>query len=317
MPTGPESSRLDGRVFNKGSKKRLRYTWQFKYDMTEKCDEAIHDSSQPSIKNATDYFQALYTHHDIAHKWISLYGKWNKEEHRARMVTYILGKDFASTTRQTRSPYHHMENLLYGEVLAKRNKGHRVSNTFIRLRALVLFQQLKEQEISVYAETVFKASNGWRSNFIKRRKLKYRKKKSGKKFSADKHLPQYLNFLQRLRFKLFVPLPGDTSESIWGRFPPSRRYNMDQVPLPFVVSQEFTFTLNEDCNVHITCPNEALRKRQWTMHIIVNAGKGVSRHAWVDLVTKGTGTRIKKEEKERYHPSVEMFWQKMPGLTVL
>ena len=97
VPTGPESSRLDGRVFNKGSKKRLRYTWQFKYDMTEKCDEAIHDSSQPSIKNATDYFQALYTHHDIAHKWISLYGKWNKEEHRARMVTYILGKDFAST----------------------------------------------------------------------------------------------------------------------------------------------------------------------------------------------------------------------------
>ena len=85
---------------------------------------------------------------------------------------------------------------------------------------------------------------------------------------------------------------------------------MDQVPLPFVVSQEFTFTLHEDNNVHITCHNEALRKRQWTMHIIVNAGEGDSRHAWVDLVSKGTGTLIKQEEKARYHPSVDMFWQK-------
>ena len=106
-----------------------------------------------------------------------------------------------------------------------------------------------------------------------------------------------------------VPREGDDSESIWGRFSPSKRYNMDQVPLPFVVSQEFTFTLHEDKNIHITCPNEALRKRQWTMHVIVNAGEGDTRHAWVDLVSKGTGTRIKAEEKARYSPQVEMFWQ--------
>ena len=83
---------------------------------------------------------------------------------------------------------------------------------------------------------------------------------------------------------------------------------MDQVPLPFVVSQEFTFTLEEDSNVHITCPSEALRKRQWTMHVVVNAGEGNDSHAWVDLVTKGTGTRTKAEEKARYHKGVDMFW---------
>ena len=176
VPIPSEQRRLDGRVFNKGSKKRLRYTMQFKFDMSEECDEAIHDASQPSIKNATDYFNILYASHDIAHKWIGLYGKWNKAEHRAKMINYILGKDFESSKKVTRSPYHHMENLLYGEVLAKRKKGHRVSNTFIRLRALVLFQQLQEQEIPIYKDTVFKASNGWRTNFIKRRKLKYRKK---------------------------------------------------------------------------------------------------------------------------------------------
>ena len=156
-PTPAISRRLDGRVLNKGSKKRLRYTMQFKYDMSEQCDEAIHDSSQPLIKNATNYFNAMYTSHDIAHKWICMYGKWNKAEHRARMINVILGKDFECSKKVTRSPFHHMDNLLYNEVLTKRVKSHRVSNTFICLRALVLFQQLKEQEIPVYKDTIFKA----------------------------------------------------------------------------------------------------------------------------------------------------------------
>lgn len=83
-------------------------------------------------------------------------------------------------------------------------------------------------------------------------------------------------------------MPEDTSESIYRDFPPYRRYNMDQVPIPFMVSQEFMFTLEEDSNVHITCPSEALRKRCWTMHVVVNAGEGDDSHAWVDLVTNGT-----------------------------
>ena len=90
------------------------------------------------------------------------------------MMNYILGKDFVSTKKQTRSPYYHMENVLYGEKLARQKKGHCVSNTFIRLRVLILFQQLKQQDVPVYKDAVLKVSDSWRSNFIKRRKLKYR-----------------------------------------------------------------------------------------------------------------------------------------------
>ena len=43
----------------------MRYTMQFKFDMTEKCDKIIHESSQPFIENATDYFNALYPSRDI------------------------------------------------------------------------------------------------------------------------------------------------------------------------------------------------------------------------------------------------------------
>ena len=109
----------------------------------------------------------------------------------------------------------------------------------------------------------------------------------------------------------FLPLTKRSQAMLCGAGPPpSHRYNMDQVPLPFVVSQDFTFTVENDTNIHITCPSESLRKRQWTMHVVTNVGDGDKRHAWVDLVTKGKGVRIKEAERQRYHPDVDMLWQK-------
>ena len=48
---------------------------------------------------------------------------------------------------------------------------------------------------------------------------------------------------------------------------------MNQVPLTFIVSQEDAFTMDGDNDVNIKCPQEALRKRQFTMHQVFNAGK--------------------------------------------
>ena len=281
-----------------------------KYDICEAAEDLINDTAYPEIRTPTDYFQMMHPSQEVAHKWIGLYGKWTKPDHRARMVQAILGNDFESIGKTTRSAYHKMENLLYNDIIDKRKKGHRVSNTFIRLRALQLHNELERTGDPIYTERPFKASNGWRTNFIKRRSLKYKKRKSGKKHSADDHLEQFLIFLSRVRFKLLSPIQDAISDPLWGRFPPANRYNMDQVPLPFVVSQEFTFTLKTDNNVHITCPSEALRKRQWTMHVVVNAGVGEAKAGWVDLISKGKGARIKKEEVTRYHQDVDMFWQK-------
>ena len=82
-------------------------------------------------------------------------------------------------------------------------------------------------------------------------------------------------------------LPQRTGENLmqytdkWGRFPPHLRYNMDQVPLPFVVNQETTYTLDSDNDVHIAGHGKGdLRKRQFTLHIYVNAGVG-KHQQWV------------------------------------
>ena len=91
-------------------------------------------------------------------------------------------------------------------------------------------------------------------------------------------MPKYLDFLKTSRFKLLIPRGEGSFDELFGRFPPGKHYNMDQVSLPFVVSQEFTFTVNEDVNIHLTCSSEALRIRKWTMHCIVNAGNGEGRH---------------------------------------
>ena len=95
-------------------------------------------------------------------------------------------------------------------------------------------------------------------------------------------------------------------ESIWGRFPPERRYNMDQVPLPFVNGQDDTFTMEDDEDVNMKCPKESLKKRQFTIHFVFNAGSGDQAHGWCDLVYRGTGKRI---EKELWDERVRVFWQ--------
>ena len=106
-----------------------------------------------------------------------------------------------------------------------------------------------------------------------------------KKKSANEHINEYLNFLSKLRFDLLSPTDWDpTCHPSWGRFRPEERYNMDQVPLPFVVNQDHTFTTQDDDHVHISAPSDSLRKRQFTMHVVMNSGKGDKRQSYVDVV---------------------------------
>ena len=85
---------------------------------------------------------------------------------------------------------------------------------------------------------------------------------------------------------------------------------MDQVPLPFVCGQDHTFCEGDDKDINIKCPSEQLRKRPFTMHVVVNAGIGNKKQGWVDLVAKGTGKRIRKCEKQSWDKKINMYWQK-------
>ena len=89
---------------------------------------------------------------------------------------------------------------------------------------------------------------------------------------------------------------------------------MDQVPLPFVVSQDTTFTTHTDTDVHIhrTGKGERLRKRQFTMHIYMNVGEGDKRDGYVELICLGKvidGARFSLAEQSAWDKDVKMYFQ--------
>jgi hypothetical protein len=114
---------------------------------------------------------------------------------------------------------------------------------------------------------------------IKHKNIKFRKRKCGKEQTVEECVADFEKFLTYVC--LFSVLPSreeDGAESrcpLWGRFPPERRYNMDQMHLPFVNGQDETFTTADDDCVNLKSPKEELRKRRLTMHLVFfNAGSG-------------------------------------------
>ena len=101
-------------------------------------------------------------------------------------------------------------------------------------------------------------------------------------------------------------------DGFYGRFSPERRYNMDPVPMPFIVDQGTTYTEGNDKHVHIRgTGSEGLTKRQYTIHIFVNAGLlHDSAYGYIDLVCRGTGKRILGVEKAAYNPKINVLCQK-------
>ena len=63
------------------------------------------------------------------------------------MVDEILGNFVASKAKHTRLPFHHMESLLYSEILARQKLGNGVSNTFIHIRSICLLKKLQEDDV--------------------------------------------------------------------------------------------------------------------------------------------------------------------------
>ena len=112
-----------------------------------------------------------------------------------------------------------------------------------------------------WESTNFKASFGWMRRFIATEKIKFRKRKCGKEKTAEECIQDFEEFMHKLRFDFLPPREDDGDDGrgpLWGRFPPERRYSMDQVPLSFVLSQDDIFTMDDDKDVNTKCPKEAL-----------------------------------------------------------
>ena len=118
-----------------------------------------------------------------------------------------------------------------------------------------------------------------------------------------------LEWLQRFREGLIKShKSGQNYDPKWGRFPPWLRFNVDQVPLPFVLDKKTTYELpigrNEKC--WIATPGSGLDKRQASLQLCFSPENNKVR---VYVIFRGTGKRIKAVEKKAYHESVDVYWQ--------
>ena len=105
--------------------------------------------------------------------------------------------------------------------------------------------------------TSFKSSCVWIGKFIKRKKIKFRRRKFGKEQTAEDCIGGFEEFLNKLKFDFLHPNEDNSSDGIiplWDVFHLEQRYNMDQVFLSFVNGQYYTLTVEYDSNVKIKCP---------------------------------------------------------------
>ena len=318
VAAAPPSKRHDNRKTNRGCAKRMRYSSRHNVDWVNEVDKAMNQD--PEILTFVAYCseQLLCSDQEVI-KLSNNYYSWRKRDVYRECLRDVLGLaknksgSLAKRSKATlKSLYHEIETALYSEFVNQRKKGRKVSSSWIRIYAMKIYNAKKLQYPRKWESTNFKASFGWMRRFIARKRIKFRKRKCGKEKTAEECVQDFEEFMYKLRFDFLPPREDDGDDGrdpLWGRFPPEKRYNMDQVPLPFVVSQNDTFTMDDDNDVNIKCPREALQKRQFTMHQVFNAGKGDKAHGWCELVCRGTGKRIAQAETDLYDEDIEVFWQ--------
>ena len=81
------------------------------------------------------------------------------------------------------SPFHQMESQLYTKIVQMRKESRKVSSTWIRINGRKLFNKIKEEHPNKWEGVDFHGSRGWADRFMRRKRIKYRKKKSGKEIT--------------------------------------------------------------------------------------------------------------------------------------
>ena len=79
-------------------------------------------------------------------------------------------------------------------------------------------------------------------------------------------------FYTFLRHEVLAPREGFHCPAFtvtWDRHLPERRHNMDQVTLHFALNMDSTYTTQDNEDAHVSCPNDAFRKRKFSFHIFV------------------------------------------------
>ena len=147
--------------------------------------------------------------------------------------------------------------------------------------------------------------------FLKGCKIKLRRVQRKKRFNKQTDTPALMKWHNSLREGLIntvANLPQYDPKR--GRFPPDKRFNVDQVPLPFAINRTTTY---EDTT---TKESRGIRRYESvTLEVDLKNGNALYRFSLLLLKTSvelqlylARGNRISEDEKVANHKSVDIYW---------
>lgn len=160
-------------------------------------------------------------------------------------------------------------NLVIAEFKMRRATGSKVSKLWFK-------KKMKSKIEMCYGKQEaeeFKASDNWFQRFKRRHNIALRRRTNKKKNSAEDGRETIQRFHRNLRKAVQSKRRRNDSvmDDKYERWLQKNRYNVDQVPLPFVIEQDKTYDFVRTKQVWVSQPSTGLDKRQATLQLCIRA----------------------------------------------
>ena len=291
----------------RGSEKRSARSFLFKRKVLRKLKE-YEDSRVPHpMKMAAARF-------GIHKSCVTLWKK--KAEYIFKQC--MNRKATAMTQRQPKrqsGKWKDVQRDLASWIRDNRKEGKSVSMLAVRLQCKKIFMQLRPDE---YQD--FKCSRHMLDNFLSRAGFAIRRRTNGKSQSVDARVNGIKRFHARLRMRLRTDQEKTGIFDVkWGAYRPANRYSIDQVPLPLCNPST---TIDEKGAKRVWIggtKNDDSQKRFCTLQVAVRLTnqkmlsdgsiKSGTAQPKLTFCFRGKGLRITQQEKEAWHPGVNVQFQ--------
>ena len=203
------------------------------------------------------------------------------------------------------SKHKQLHSILFTKFKEARSKGYCVDFNWLWSKARVTQREITGDPNATVRKHVV-------TSFLKQYNVRMRARQRCKKTAKQNFEPDLKKWHATTREKLVRTGRNDRYDEKWGRYQPKQRLNVDQSPLPFVVGTTRTYDhVDKDVNQHdhkvwISQPGSGLDKRQCTLQVCFRPSGEQPR---LGVIFRGTGKRISQDEKEAYHPDVDVYYQ--------
>ena len=194
--------------------------------------------------------------------------------------------------------------LLVTEFKLRQAQGSKISKLWMKSKMKKKIEMCYGKE----AADKFKASDSWFQRFKRRNNISLRRRTNKKQHSADAAREKIRKFHRNLRkaVKSNRRRSNAVPDMKYGRWMPKQRFNVDQVPLPFVVEQDRTYDFSGSKQIWVSQPGSGLDKRQATLQLYIRAeGRQTVKPA---IAFRGKGN-VSTQEREEYDEEIDVYFQ--------